>query len=353
MKSIINKPINEINATLLLSYIKGSINTVDKNRVEVWLQQDEENEHVLLQTARIYYAQQTKNRILSRDSEQAFKKLQQRVKRSKSISWTLHLSRIAAFIAGVIITSATMLFFSEEQVELLAQEITIEASAGMRTQFNLPDGTVAHLNSGSKLTYPLPYDKNERRVRLTGEAYFDVSHNPDKPFIVSVNDDKMCVRVLGTTFNIQAFADEETIHTTLVDGSVNLELQTKSGEYKDQQLVPSEKASYNLLNNELIIQVVDTESEIGWTEGRLIFKHTPLPEVLRKLSHYYNVEFDVRNSIINTYTFTGTFENKQLFQILNYLKISSNIDSKINEITTDDSNGVKQSTVKLWSIKIN
>ena len=91
MKSIINKPVNEIDATLLLSYIKGSINTVDKNRVEVWLQQDEENEHVLLQTARIYYAQQTKNRILSRDSEQAFKKLQQRVKRSKCISLFLLL----------------------------------------------------------------------------------------------------------------------------------------------------------------------------------------------------------------------------------------------------------------------
>jgi ferric-dicitrate binding protein FerR (iron transport regulator) len=348
MKSIINKSINEIDATLLLSYIKGSINTVDKNCVEEWLEQDEENEQILLQTARIYYAKQTTDRMLSRDPEQAFKKLQQRIKRRKSISWTTYLSRIAAFIAGAIITSATMLFFSEEKVEVVAQEITIEASAGMRTQFNLPDGTVAHLNSGSKLTYPFPYDKDERRVKLTGEAYFDVSHNPNKPFIVSVNDDAMRVKVLGTAFNIQAFADEEMIYTTLVDGSVNLELRTKSGQYKEQKLVPSEKASYNPINNELSIQTVDTESETSWTEGKLMFKNTPLPEVLRKLSHYYNVQFDVQNTIINTYTFTGTFENKQLFQILSYLKISSNIDSQINQITSDDSNGVKQSTVKLW-----
>jgi ferric-dicitrate binding protein FerR (iron transport regulator) len=188
---------------------------------------------------------------------------------------------------------------------------------------------------------------------LTGEAYFDVSHNPKQPFIVSVKDDKMRVKVLGTAFNIQAFADEETIHTTLVDGSVDLELKTKSGEYRNQKLVPSEKASYNPSNNELLIKTVDTAYETSWTTGRLMFKNTPLPEVLRKLSHYYNVQFDVRNTIINTYTFTGTFENKQLFQILSYLKISSNIDSQINQITSDDSNGVKQSTVKLWRRKTN
>lgn len=348
-----NTPINEIDSTLLLSYIKGSVSIVDENRVEEWLQQDEENEKILLQTARIYYAKQTQNRILSRDSEQAFEKLQQKRRRSRSISWIPHLSRVAAFIVGVIITSATILFLNDKEVELIAQEITIEANAGMRTQFNLPDGTVAHLNSGSKLTYPFPYDKNERKVRLTGEAYFDVSHNPDKPFVVSVNDDKMRVRVLGTAFNIQAFANEETIHTTLVDGSVDLELKTKSGEYRTQKLVPSEKASYNSSNNELLIKTVDTAYETSWTSGRLMFKNTPLPEVLRKLSHYYNVQFDVRNAIINTYTFTGTFENKQLFQILSYLKISSNIDSQINQITSDDSNGVKQSTVKLWRRKTN
>lgn len=340
--------VNKINPVILLRYIDNSANITETELVENWLLQNDENERILLKIAEIHYAQRTIVHMQSWKSENSFEKLKHHIHPPKL--WRPYLSKIAAFITGAIITAGSMFFLNKENnvSESLTQYITIEANAGMRTHCNLPDGTVAHLNSGSKLIYPIPYAQNERKVRLIGEAYFHVSPNQNKPFIVSVLEDKMRVKVLGTEFNIQAFVGEETVQTTLVNGSVNLEFQTNIGTYKEQKLVPSEKATYNITNDELSIKTVDTQYETSWRHGRLMFKNTSLPEVLRKLAHFYNVKFEVKDSMINSYTFTGTFENKQLSQILDYLRISSNINSKINQSITVDSNDTMQNSITLW-----
>ena len=89
--------------------------------------------------------------------------------------------------------------------------VTVRSNPGMRTSCNLPDGTVAYLNSGSTLIYPVPYDNDKRAVTLDGEGYFKVTHDPEKPFIVNVADGKMRVKVLGTEFNLQAYLGEGQI----------------------------------------------------------------------------------------------------------------------------------------------
>lgn len=223
----------------------------------------------------------------------------------------------------------------------------MEANPGMRTHIHLPDGTMAYLNSGSTLTYTIPFDVKERKVALKGEAYFKVSHNPEQPFVVSVADDKMNIKVLGTEFNVQAYNDDDLIQTTLVSGAIDLHYKNSNGKIVGRSVKPSEKVVYDSHSGNVSVKTVNTDYDTAWMQGRLVFKETPLPEVLKKMTHYYNVTFSVVDPVIQTYNFTGTFDNRQLSQVLDYLKISSGIDYDINQSNQDDSEGVNRTRIIL------
>lgn len=239
----------------------------------------------------------------------------------------------------------------------------------MQTNFNLPDGTLVYLNSASKLIYPIPYDAKERRVCLEGEAYFEVKTNKEYPFIVSVAEDKMRVKVTGTSFNLTAYPGEE-VHTTLVKGAVDIQVVDNQGNsskhvlndttqnviynYNTDNLIvaqrtilPAEKATFNSSTRKVSIKQVIPEYEYAWKDGKLIFKDTPIPEVLQRLSYYYNVKFDVKDPIIESYRFTGTFQYKQLSQVLDYLQHTNKIKYTIKTTTQDDSNGMKHTIILL------
>lgn len=338
----------EPESSVILRYIRNTVSEEGKIQVDNWLEKDPENEKAFLQIARIYYSCRTQERLSSRDPLRAYKKVRQKVDRRKRKVWLQRAWVAVACFVGVLIVSSAISFWTQKDVlPSSPQMITVQANAGMRTHFNLPDGTVAYLNSGSTLSYPIPYDEKERHVELSGEAYFKVTHNPDHPFVVSVRDDRMRVTVLGTEFNLQAYADDDDIGTTLVSGSVMLEVRKDHKTVRQTRLVPSEKAVLSLLSGNVSVQKVNTEYETAWKEGRLMFKDLPLPQVLKKLSYFYNVKFEVQDSVINSYCFTGIFENKQLSQVLDYLKISSRIDYVIRHAVTDDSLGTQYTTVIL------
>lgn len=182
-------------------------------------------------------------------------------------------------------------------------------------------------------------------------SLFKVTHNEKQPFIVSTSGDQHRVRVLGTEFNIQAYGDENIISTTLVTGSVNLEVKNKSGNVSHRTLLPSEKAICNLDKEEISVMKINTMYETAWMDGKLMFKDTPLPEALKKLSYYYNVEFVIQDAEIKSYCLTGILDNRLLSQTLDYLRISSNIDYRIEDMKTDDSKGTNRTRVILWKGK--
>lgn len=333
--------------SLLLNYIRKTASEEEIRLVENWLKQDAENEQVLLSLAGLDHALRTKKRIESRDPLAAYSKVQKRIALSQRKVWLNRIYLTAACFIGVLIMSTAIAYWMQEQEDVKTQMITVQANAGMRTHFDLPDGTVAYLNSGSILTYPCPYDKEERRVSLTGEAYFKVAHNPQQPFVVSVADDRMRVKVLGTEFNLQSYKDESVVQTTLVSGSVSLEMVKNGNVVSNTKLRPSEKAVYDIPSGIVSIANVNTDYDTAWKDGRLMFKDMPLPQVLKKLAYFYNVKFEVQDPVINSYCFTGIFENKQLSQVLDYLKISSQIDYTIKQMRSDDSLGVQYVTVVL------
>ena len=343
------KPVNENEApegSTLLAYIKGYATAWQQKAVEEWIEADAAHETELLQIARLYHAQRTAKRIASRDSLRAFAKVEQKIAGKQRRIWLRRVATAAACIAGVILLSA---IFSQRSVvqPLPPQVITIQSNPGMRTHFNLPDHSTVYLNAGSTISYTIPFEGDKRSVSLIGEAYFKVTPDSERPFIISTFNDRLEVKVLGTEFNIEAYPGDGTAYTTLVEGSVSILLKNANGLITEHQLSPSQKATYSIKNDSFGIKAVNTVLETGWMSGKVIFKDTPLPEVLRKLSHFYDVDFRVMDKVMETYLFTGTFNNRQLEHVLEYLKISSGIENSFTRIEKDGSETINRQTIIL------
>lgn len=323
---------HNIDEALLLKYINGSASSDEKKEVENWAGKSEENNETLTQLAYIYFAQKAHERINKRDARQAFRKVEKRIKRKSVVLYVRRTAVAASFIIGVI--GIASLFFPKSLIT--PAMITVHSNDNTHTEITLPDGTSVHLNAASSLTYPAFYTENERKVALRGEAYFKVSHQENQPFIVSVPDKRMNIKVLGTEFNINAYTQDQTVQTTLVTGSI----EVKTNDMKSPVLLkPSEKAIYTPRDGKFTVEVVNPDRETDWMYNRLVFRETPMKEVLNRLTRFYNVEFDVKNQIIYNYTFTGTFEDKPLYQVLDYMKISSDIKYLITY--RKDDNGTK------------
>jgi transmembrane sensor len=167
---------------------------------------------------------------------------------------------------------------------------TITTPRGGQYQVNLPDGSKIWLNSASSLKYPLLFGKDQRKVELTGEAYFEVTslikdgHHTKMPFIVKT--DKQEVEVLGTHFNINSYIDENLTRSTLLEGSVRV--TTLSTEHTSSILKPGQQSI--LSNNTLKVQAVDTEEAVAWKNGYFQFNESDLGSIMRQISRWYNID---------------------------------------------------------------
>jgi ferric-dicitrate binding protein FerR (iron transport regulator) len=197
---------------------------------------------------------------------------------------------------------------------------TIETPRGGQYEVVLPDGTRVWLNAASSLKYPAAFTQNERRVDLSGEAYFEVAKDKRHPFIVASNRQE--VQVLGTHFNINAYNDEATTKTTLLEGSVQI---TSDGASK--VLVPGNQAV--AAGDKLMIRNVDTGLAVAWKNNKFIFERQDLREIMRTIGRWYNVEV-VYTGTAPTETFYGSvsrFDN--VSTVLRQLEASGNVHFKV------------------------
>ncbi|MGZ2370917.1 FecR family protein [Ancylomarina sp. YFZ004] len=171
---------------------------------------------------------------------------------------------------------------------------------GGEYSLTLSDGTKIWLNSNSKLRYPTKFTGKERLVELEGEAYFDVSKNKDFPFVVKMND--IQIKVLGTSFNVNAYGDENEIITTLVEGKVEV-----NGLVRNQKeiLTPNDQFIINKHNGNFKKTQVDTQIYTAWKNGRLVFQNERLEEIMIRLSRWYNVEVFFMNNECKNIKFSG------------------------------------------------
>jgi hypothetical protein len=158
---------------------------------------------------------------------------------------------------------------------------TIATPRGGQYQITLPDGTKVWLNAESSIRFPTAFTGDQRVVELNGEAYFEVSSNKNKPFLVKAGGSE--TRVLGTSFNINAYADEGPVRTTLLDGAVNV-----GGAGRDVRLQPGEQGVFNA--GAITTRVVNTRAVTAWKDGYYFFDRTPVQSVMRQIARWYNVD---------------------------------------------------------------
>ena len=187
---------------------------------------------------------------------------------------------------------------------------TMATPKGRQFSLTLPDGSRVWLNAASSIRYPTAFTDAERRVEVTGEAYFEVTRNASKPFRVMIGD-ASSVEVLGTRFNVNAYRGEERSHTTLLEGSVRV----RSGD-KQLMLQPGQQAQ---LSEEIyLIEDIDVNGIIAWKNGFFNFEGLPLREVMHQLERWYDIEVIYQSNVPDV-VFRGKVYRNLPFEDLCYI----------------------------------
>jgi transmembrane sensor len=192
---------------------------------------------------------------------------------------------------------------------------TVSTPKGGQYQIILPDGTHATLNAASSLSYPVAFTGSERLVELTGEAYFEVAKDKAHPF--KVKSGSQTVTVLGTHFNINAYADEAAIKTTLLEGSV--EVSTTGGK---EQIVPGQQAIWSQ-TGQIIKRSVDVDKEVAWKNGLFSFDGDDLKSILRQIGRWYNVDVSYSGAFPDEKFYGEITRSSKLADVLRIMEINN------------------------------
>lgn len=261
-----------------------------------------------------------------------------------------------SFLALLILATGVFYLLKQKKNTQLPDEQSISSVVtknGNRTKILLPDGSQVWLNAGSKLDYNNSvFNKDLREVTLNGEAYFDVTKNAEKPFIIHTK--KMDVKVIGTAFNIRSYNDEKTAEASLIRGSIEVILKDR----KDQKiiLVPNEKISVandaaempvskpektstNKSSERSTPQFVVNElkpnpvfniiPEIAWTQNKLFFEDENLENIAQMMERWFGKKVVITNASLKNQHYYGNFENETMEEVLSYLKLSKPFNFKI------------------------
>lgn len=206
---------------------------------------------------------------------------------------------------------------------------TLIVPRGGEFDLTLSDGTKIWVNSQSRIKYPKNFVADIRMIELIeGEAYFEVAHDADRPFIVNTKEG--LVKVLGTSFNIRAYSDEAASYTTLVDGSISL--RHKHAEESEVILEPGQQGVLIDVNHKIRINEVDIELVIAWKDGNFIFASNRMEDILNRLSRWYDFEVQYENEELKNMMFRGNLDRKEgVVQILDLFEKTKRIQFEYTE----------------------
>ncbi|MDL2319692.1 FecR domain-containing protein [Alistipes sp. OttesenSCG-928-B03] len=206
---------------------------------------------------------------------------------------------------------------------------TLNVPNGNMYNIYLADGTSVWLNSSSQLKYPAAFVGAERRVYLEGEAYFDVTHDPDKPFVVETARQEL--RVLGTEFNVSAYREDPRVYTTLSEGMVALR---SHGSDAETILLPGQQACLNPESSEFTIRAVNADELISWKSGIFVFEGGTLEQAMCKLSRWYDMEYTFEYESMRRMVLRGSMPvQADISTVLSLLEVSGNVKFTVTDNT--------------------
>lgn len=254
----------------------------------------------------------------------------------------------AAVLLIPVLIAGAIWFAGQNQKEIILAESsvtsTLYAPLGSRISFSLPDGTQGWLNGGSSIEYKLPF-KNNRHIKILGEAWFDVAHDTEHPFEIAAGNST--VKVLGTKFNLSAYPEEKYVEVVLEEGKVEF---FTPGLLSGIVMKPNERLV--LSEGAVNINVSDASKYVDWKEGKLVLKGDAMSEVARRIERWYNVDVQLIDEELKSHIFHGTFQDDSLEEVFRYLSMTSPIRFRIIDRKILDDGTIEKKKVLLYKKNI-
>lgn len=301
----------------IAAVINGTASCEEQSLVDGWLLEDENNHTVFNNLRKLGYngsldkAYQAKEKIFIKVQ----KKTQEYLLKRKIRIWQY---TSAACIAACLLIGG-LSFFSKEITPETISYVETTCMYGTRSKVILSDGSTVELNSGSVLRYPNTFAGKERIVQLTGEGYFDVSKDKEKPFVVATGT--IQVKVLGTLFNLKAYKEDAKVVTTLLEGSVSFEETSIQGKAEPIVLIPNQQLIFDKSAESINIHTVEASLYAAWKSGTYYFDNETFLEIARKLERGFNVQIKIGSERLEKELFSGVFDKgESIQQILDLFK---------------------------------
>lgn len=310
---------------LLITRFLSQQTTSSENEFLVdWIKESNENEAAFERIKSIWEARRSSAH--NQDSELVLRSLQLKLGMTSHSAELLAKTKklpvlISVLVLLFLLVPAAFLFYNHLKSNAIVFN-KVATKAGERIILNLSDGTKITLGPNSKLKFPAVFSDTLRMVYLTGEAFFEVSKNPHRPFIV--HSGIWDTRVLGTKFNVSAFPDDSKMAVALVEGKVDV----KSG-HDIYHIIPGQQLLLNKSDNRVYLQNFNKDEVIGWVNNKLVFRDIPFYEAANRLERLYNVKIVFQNRDIARQTIWATFDDEPIAQILETIKIATGIKYKI------------------------
>ena len=309
-------------------YINGTCNPKEFADVLEAVRGQEDNDQISSEILELWDAT-LKGSVENKENNQLLDKIHHRIglEESKSLTrkFTVYknLLKVAAvLIVGLLISTA--IFYNKPQKQLYTTLIeTVTAPYGARTSFKLPDGSEIWLNSGSTISFPKQFG-DIRSIELTGQAYFKVVKDGKRFMVATGYGD---VEVLGTSFDIKAYPDEN-FETTLVEGSVKVRNSTNQ-----MAILKPGQQSVITPFNEFSVNEVNTNLSTSWKEGKLVFVKEPFQNVAKALERWYNVKIELQGERLKKLCYTGMIEMETFVEVLELINTTTPIKYKFDNNT--------------------
>jgi ferric-dicitrate binding protein FerR (iron transport regulator) len=310
---------------LIVSFLTGNCSEAEKQQMEQWLAFSAQNKIEFERMQQIYSKAGIPEEQNEFDTEKALLSVQHRIQLAEKFtqkrinrkrSFTYY-TRIAAAVTIFMLAGFASIFIFRSSPKV--ESIALNTEHGQKQMVELPDGTKVYLNSESNLTYTSEFGNENREVTFNGEAFFEVAHNADKPFIVKTKH--IGVEVLGTTFNFRAFEDNGDYRLDLKTGKVLFySMQAESDEKLEQIILnPGERGTYSASTNSILKQKSINANYMSWHSGILEFSNCPLDEVVCTIETAYNVDIELDPKLASN-KLTARFQNQKLDSIFETLQ---------------------------------
>lgn len=318
---------------LIYKYVSNQTNEQEEKLLRKWISESETREKEIARIKNVWILSGINNELDPKVRNQEINRIMSQIKvlnqREKApVIWLKRIQYAAAIIILVVVSGAVGYFLPSSDYSN-SQYTEFIVPKGERSELVLPDGSHVKLNNGTSLKFKQSFLGKKRKVILDGEAFFEVKHDKSRPFVVQTSE--MEVEVLGTVFNVTAYADDDIFSTYLESGKVKVNFQDKN----ELILKPSEMISLNKASGNITKTSLANQHITDWTKGILTISGEPIENFAKKLERWYNIKIVFGDEDVKSHKYSGTIKSESLEVMLEALSYASSIDYKKNgnEIT--------------------